>query len=125
MAVAVGLKLGCTCACLAASKVRVASQSRILISQWHVISIVKVWLTRIFHFQDGKTDIVANDAGERITPALVAFAGNEKVSDVVMNLDNLLFWKYSIAGWNSIFAVGRKKVRGIRFRILVFCFEIF
>ena len=41
---------------------------------------------------------------------------------MVMNLDNLLFWKYSIAGWNSIFAVGRKKVRGIRFRILVFFF---
>ena len=32
-----------------------------------------------YFFQDGKTDVVANDAGERVTPALVAFIGNEKV----------------------------------------------
>jgi hypothetical protein len=35
-------------------------------------------------FQDGKTNVVANDAGDRTTPALVAFTDHDQVSDCGM-----------------------------------------
>lgn len=30
--------------------------------------------------QDGRADVVANDAGDRVTPAIVAYSENEEVS---------------------------------------------
>lgn len=34
----------------------------------------------LFGLQDGKTEVVANDAGDRTTPTAVAFTDNEKVN---------------------------------------------
>lgn len=34
----------------------------------------------MFPLQDGKIDVIANDLGDRTTPAVVAFSENEKVS---------------------------------------------
>ena len=32
-------------------------------------------------FKDGRADVVANDAGDRVTPAVVAYRDTEQVSD--------------------------------------------
>uniref|UniRef100_A0A8C8RWA3 Heat shock protein family A (Hsp70) member 14 n=1 Tax=Pelusios castaneus TaxID=367368 RepID=A0A8C8RWA3_9SAUR len=45
---AIGVHLGCTCACVAV-------------------------------YKDGRADVVANDAGDRVTPAVVAYSNNEEV----------------------------------------------
>ena len=31
------------------------------------------------YLQDGRADVVANDAGDRVTPAIVAYSKNEEV----------------------------------------------
>lgn len=33
----------------------------------------------MFFLQDGRADVVANDAGDRVTPAVVAYSENEEV----------------------------------------------
>ena len=36
--------------------------------------------------QEGKTEVVANDAGDRVTPAMVAFTDHDKVLFVIYSI---------------------------------------
>ena len=37
---------------------------------------------RAHGFQDGRADVVANDAGDRVTPAVVAYRDTEQVKHI-------------------------------------------
>ncbi|KAF5928708.1 hypothetical protein HPG69_008496 [Diceros bicornis minor] len=81
---AIGVHLGCTSACVAVYKLCV-------------------------FLQDGRADVVANDAGDRVTPAVVAYSENEEVvglaakqsrirniSNTVMKVKQILGRRYGI-----------------------------
>lgn len=76
MAAAIGVHLGYTCASLAIYKV----ESQLL---WNDLFIFFVEKTCRYSFcslfKDGRTEIIANDAGDRVTPALVACSGKDMV----------------------------------------------
>ena len=76
MAAAIGVHLGYTCASLAIYKV----DNQLL---WKDLFIFFVEKYAVIHFcslfKDGRTEIIANDAGDRVTPALVACSGKDMV----------------------------------------------
>lgn len=89
---AIGVHLGATCACAAVYKVRGAAARG-------PAGMGLGWRRRLCPFpaprsagcpeaadgpggvspQDGRADVVANDAGDRVTPAVVAFSESEEV----------------------------------------------
>lgn len=85
---AIGVHLGATCACAAVYKVRAGGRSGG--SAW--VSVPPAaplggeappqahgWASLCLSSQDGRADVVANDAGDRVTPAVVAFSESEEV----------------------------------------------
>lgn len=76
MAAAVGVHLGYTSASLAIYKVE---------NQLPYNNLAACLFQGTCHytfcllFKDGRTEIIANDAGDRVTPALVACSGKDKV----------------------------------------------
>uniref|UniRef100_A0A8D0H533 Heat shock protein family A (Hsp70) member 14 n=1 Tax=Sphenodon punctatus TaxID=8508 RepID=A0A8D0H533_SPHPU len=72
---AIGVHLGCTCACVAV-------------------------------YKDGRADVVANDAGDRVTPAVVAYSKNEEVVGLaakqsrIRNISNTVVKVKEILGRN-------------------------
>lgn len=43
------------------------------------LTMIIVFTACAAFLQDGRADVVANDAGDRVTPAIVAFSENEEV----------------------------------------------
>lgn len=74
---AVGIHLGSTSASLALHKVQ-----RVALFELAKLITFKKLTTYVIEIisKDGRTEILTNDAGDRVTPALVACLGKEKVS---------------------------------------------
>ena len=74
---AVGIHLGSTSASLALHKVQ-----RVTLFELAKLITFKKLTTYVIEIisKDGRTEILTNDAGDRVTPALVACLGKEKVS---------------------------------------------
>ena len=49
------------------------------VSKETIYFISKELIQLCIYLQDGRADVVANDAGDRVTPAIVAYSKNEEV----------------------------------------------
>lgn len=84
---AIGVHLGATCACAAVYKVRAAPLGGLGRARSAARGVPSAVQPPGAHGcaslpllpQDGRADVVANDAGDRVTPAVVAFSESEEV----------------------------------------------
>ncbi|XP_071456053.1 heat shock 70 kDa protein 14 isoform X4 [Marmota flaviventris] len=97
---AIGVHLGCTSACVAVYKVRRRGR-------WAMDFMSGTPFSAPSYTQDGRAGVVANDAGDRVTPAVVAYSENEEVVGLaakqsrIRNISNTVMKVKQILGRSS------------------------